>query len=77
MRLRHSFYTVLGAALIVALYSAGTMASRQSSAALALASGTVTIAGTSNVHAYTASTTAVRVTRLQISRRAVEPNLLG
>ena len=58
-----------GFALIGGAYAAlGPGASAQS--ALALGSARITIAGTSNVHAYTASTTTARVTRVQIAPSA-------
>jgi hypothetical protein len=40
---------------------------------LTLATGTISIAGTSNVHAYTASTAAVRVTRVQLAAGVAGP----
>ena len=55
-----------GFALLGTAYAVfGPGASAQS--ALALGSTRITIAGTSNVHAYTASTTTARVTRVQIA----------
>lgn len=56
---------LLAGATFVACVTAGAVAVAQ--APLALESGRVTIAGTSNVHAYTASTTKVQVTRSRIS----------
>ena len=43
---------------------------------LSLASGRVSIAGSSNIHEYTASTTAVRVTRLQVAQGITVANIL-
>ena len=58
-----------GCALIGGAYAAfGPGVSAQS--ALALGSARITIAGTSNVHAYTASTTTARITRVQIAPTA-------
>jgi polyisoprenoid-binding protein YceI len=53
------------AATFAACVAAGAVAVAQ--APVAFESGRVTVAGTSNVHAYTASTTKVRVTRSRIS----------
>jgi len=58
----------LAGATLMACMAAGTAVVAQ--APLAIASGRVTIAGTSNVHAYTASTTTVRVTRARVSAAA-------
>jgi hypothetical protein len=41
---------------------------------LTLGAGQVTIAGTSNVHEYTASTTAIKVTRVQLNPSVAGPN---
>ena len=62
------------AALIIGLTSAirGQEATR---APLAFNTARVSIAGTSNIHAYTASTTTVRVARAQLSAAAAGPNL--
>jgi polyisoprenoid-binding protein YceI len=56
---------LLAGATFVAVTVLGAVAVAQ--APLAIASGRVTIAGTSNVHAYTASTTTVRVTSARVS----------
>jgi polyisoprenoid-binding protein YceI len=45
-------------------------------APLTLASGRVSIAGTSNIHAYTASSSAVRIARLEIGGAAAWPEIL-
>lgn len=55
----------LAAAMFVACVTAGTVAIAQ--APVGLESGRVMLAGTSNVHAYTASSTKVQVTRSRIS----------
>ena len=44
---------------------------------LAIGTGRVTIAGTSNIHEYTASTTAIQVTRVQLGALAAGGDLLG
>ena len=59
---------LLAGATLVACVTAGAAAVAQ--APLAIESGRVTIAGTSNVHAYTASTTKVRVTKARVSAAA-------
>jgi hypothetical protein len=41
---------------------------------LTIGAGQVTIAGTSNVHEYTASTTAIKVTRVQLNPNVAGPN---
>lgn len=55
---------LLAGATFVVCIAAGAVTSGQ--APLAIASGRVTLAGTSNVHAYTAATTTVRVTAAKI-----------
>lgn len=69
MALRHSARTLLGSALVVGLTMAAAAAGPQatSQTPLKFASARVSIAGTSNIHAYTASTTAVRITRVQLA----------
>ena len=77
MALRRSAHTVLGCGLAFALYlgANGIAAARQESAApLGIDTARVTIAGTSNIHAYTASTTVVRVTRAQLAAGIAGPN---
>jgi polyisoprenoid-binding protein YceI len=54
---------------LAALAAAGAQAQRP----LALDTTTVTISGTSNIHAYTASTTAVRVTRAALAGGVAGP----
>ena len=56
---------LLAGATFAAFVAAGAVAVAQ--APVAFESGRVTLAGTSNVHAYTASTTKVRVTRSRIT----------
>jgi len=65
MRRERSVRLVVGAALAAATcFLASAIPSAETP--LAIDSARVTIAGTSNIHAYTASTTAVRVTRAQL-----------
>lgn len=64
---------LLAGVTLVACVAAGAVAVAQ--APLALESGLVTLAGTSNVHAYTASTTKVQVTRSRISAASAGVNL--
>ena len=54
-------------ALAGALLLATVPTASQTSAPLALGAARLTIAGTSNIHDYTASTTQIRVTRMQLS----------
>lgn len=76
MAFRLTARAAVGYALAASLSMAGALAvAGQDTAPLTLASGKVTIAGTSNIHAYTASTTAVRVTRLQFAKSVAAPNL--
>ena len=80
MASRHSGRLALGCIVALGLYlgvSAAAATSQElSHSPLTLASGRVSIAGTSNIHTYTASTSAVRVTRLQIATGALGPNFL-
>lgn len=78
MALRHSAHTLLGSALVIGLSMAVANAAapgpQASPAPLALGASRVTIVGTSNIHEYTASTTAVQVTRVRLSGDAAGPN---
>ena len=67
MRNRHLLFTVLSGALVLGFVAAPGLARSQDTPAtpLKLVSSRVSLAGTSNIHAYTASTTAVRVLRMQ------------
>jgi polyisoprenoid-binding protein YceI len=68
MALRHSVRTAFSCTLAIALSAAAAVAAYEaSSTPVTLASGTVSIAGTSNIHEWTASTTAVRVTNVQLA----------
>jgi hypothetical protein len=68
---RRTLFTALGGVLAVALFTqASTAAQGEQSPAstLKLISSRVTLAGTSNIHPYTASTTAARAVRVQVAR---------
>jgi polyisoprenoid-binding protein YceI len=66
MRKRLGTNTLLGSAMAITRYaSGGALAAAQTP--LALDSARITISGTSNIHAYTASTTTVRVTRALVA----------
>ena len=71
----HIVRTVIGGSLAVALAAAAPMppARAQDRSPLAVTTARVTIDGTSNVHAYSASTTAVRVTRVKFSEGVAGP----
>jgi hypothetical protein len=74
MAARNSTRLALGSVFALAIYLGASAAAQDTPAPLSLASARVSLAGTSNIHAYTASTTAVRVTRLQIAKGAIGPN---
>jgi hypothetical protein len=77
MAFRHSARTVLGCALTTFCIAAGTAAVMGQEAALtplALDTARITIEGTSNVHAYTASTTTARLTRVQLAAGVAGPD---
>jgi polyisoprenoid-binding protein YceI len=74
MRHRHSSFTALGVALAIGLYAMAPGAARSQEApvsSLRLVSSRVSVAGTSNIHAYTASTTAARLVRVQVASGAL------
>src|SRR5262249_4056876 len=58
------------AAIVVAAPAVVRSTPQDAPSALTIDSARVSIAGTSNIHPYTASTTAVRVTRAQLAARA-------
>jgi hypothetical protein len=60
--------------LFMAVAHAAVSEPGASSGPLALGSGRVTIAGTSNIHEYTASTTAITVTRVRLAAGIAGPN---
>ncbi len=67
MKTRISVPALLGCATAVLLGLAGASLRATATTQVALDTARVTIAGTSNIHEYTASTTAVRVTRAQLA----------
>jgi hypothetical protein len=70
MARKHIVRSALYSALALALYSGAhtaVAASPQASTPLGIDTGRVTIAGTSNIHAYTAATTEIRVTRVALA----------
>ena len=74
MTKRNGLHALLGSALAIGIYAAfGAIAGAQ--APLAIDSARITISGTSNIHAYTASTTTVRVTRAQLGSVVPGPDL--
>jgi hypothetical protein len=74
MTTRFGAHALLGSALAVAIYAGfGTIAGAQTP--LAIDSARITISGTSNIHAYTASTNKVRVTRAQLGSVVPGPDL--
>jgi polyisoprenoid-binding protein YceI len=67
MALRHFGGTVLSCTAALGLYMAvATAAQEPASSPLGVGASRVSIAGTSNIHPYSASTTSFRVTRLQL-----------
>ena len=74
MRLRHLVLAFLGIALPMTATNAAGPAQDTPALPLGIETARVTIAGTSNIHAYTASTTAVRITRAQLSSALAGPN---
>jgi hypothetical protein len=75
---RQSSLTALGCAIAIGLYAVVPTAATWQDVSLSplrLASSRVSIAGTSNIHAYTASTTAARIVRLQVASGAVGANV--
>jgi hypothetical protein len=77
MTLRRSSLTVVGCALALGLSIAPIAAMRQQAATapLKLGSSRVSLAGTSNIHEYSASTTAARILRLQVANGVIGGNV--
>ena len=67
---RSTFFTGLA---LAAGFGAVAAAGPQTARPLAIDTARITIAGTSNIHAYTASTTAVRVTRVAVASDVAGP----
>jgi hypothetical protein len=65
MRTRLGVHALLGSAIAVTICIGGALAAAQTP--LAIDSARITITGTSNIHAYTASTTTVRLSRALIA----------
>lgn len=78
MRNRHIALTALGCALALSGYATPPAATAQEAprSPAKLVSSRVSLAGTSNIHAYTASTTAARIVRLQAADGALLDALL-
>jgi hypothetical protein len=72
---RRISFTALGCALTIGLYAAIPLAAQDAPPALRLQSSRVSIAGTSNIHPYTASTTAARLIRLQVASGVIGPDV--
>lgn len=75
---RRSSLTALGCTLAIGLYAVAlTAATSQgaTSSPLKLVSNRVSLAGTSNIHAYTASSTAARIVRLQLASDVLGANV--
>lgn len=78
MRTRGTSVTALGFGLALATYAFAPGAARAQeapSSPLQLVSSRVSLAGTSNIHAYTASTTAARLVRLQVAPGVLGPHV--
>jgi polyisoprenoid-binding protein YceI len=73
MRTRLGALTLLGSALVLTMGVAGS-AIVGAQAPLAIDSARITISGTSNIHAYTASTTSVRVIRAEVTGAQAGPD---
>jgi hypothetical protein len=78
MALRHLTRLVPASTVMLALCLGAVAAldAQDTRSPLQFASGRVSIAGNSNIHEYTASTTAVRVTRLQVAQGITVANAL-
>ena len=74
---RRTSLTVLGCVLAIGLYALLPVAisGQEAPSQVGLVSNRVSLAGTSNIHAYTASSTAARITRLQIASDEDDANL--
>jgi polyisoprenoid-binding protein YceI len=65
---------LLGSAMALTMWAAGGAAIAGGQTPLAIDSARITISGTSNIHAYTASTASVRVTRGQVAAALEGPD---
>ena len=79
MTYRSPVITLFACTVALGFWAAGATvgAARQDAtpASLTLASGRVSIAGTSNIHPYTASTTTIRIVRAKLAGSAAGPTL--
>jgi polyisoprenoid-binding protein YceI len=66
--------TFLGSAIALTLWAASAAAFAGGQTPLAIDSARITISGTSNIHAYTASTTTVRVMRAEVAAALEGPD---
>ena len=66
---------LLGSAMALTMWAAAGAAFSGGQTPLAIDSARITISGTSNIHAYTASTTTVRVTRAQLTCALEGPDM--
>jgi len=75
---RRTSLTALGCILASGLYAVGPTAATSQEASpspLKLVSSRVSLSGTSNIHPYTASSTAARLVRLQLANGVLGPNV--
>jgi len=78
MTTRRTSFTALGSVFAIAMYAFAPMVGRAQEAPaspLKLVSTRVSLAGTSNIHAYTASSTDGRLVRLQVASGVLGPNV--
>jgi hypothetical protein len=73
LSLRTAWHYALALGLSLAAATGALTAYTALTAPLTIATGRIEIAGTSNVHAYTAATAAVRVTRVQLAAAVAGP----
>ena len=75
---RRTSFIALGSVLGIATYTLAPIAAREQqapSSPLKLVSSRISLAGTSNIHAYTASSTAARIVRLQVASGVLGPDV--
>lgn len=71
MKNRRVTQMALGCAMVTGLLVAGTVVTgEQAAGPLSIGSGKVSIAGTSNVHDYSAATTTIRLTQVRVTSQA-------
>ena len=76
MRNRLSYVVRTGTAAVAAAMLIAAVPAAAPNTPLAIGTGRVTIAGTSNIHEYTASTTAIQLTRVQLGTLPAGGDLL-